>query len=329
MQEPLQTIDFHLESLLQSGEVYDFDIKNILYDLAYAGKRIQRLIQKTHFEKLENTIITPNASGDDVKPLDILSNDIFKLIMSKTSRYAIFASEEEETLYYPENAKNGDYILAVDPLDGSSNLDVNVSVGTIFSVFKVDKTKALNDDQLNRRGTDQIMGGYIIYGNSTELVYTAGQGVHRFVYDVPLGEFIQVDSSMKYATKHYCYSLNESHTPDLYDPLNNYINTLKAEKVTARYVGSLVADFHRNLIKGGIYIYPETKKNAKGKLRLLYEAFPLAFLSEQANGAATNGKDNIMELVVADPHEKTPLYIGSKSLLDKYSTFLNKEEVSV
>ena len=315
----LETIDFHIESLKKEGIQFDFEIKSILYDLAYAGKRISRIIQRTGLEKLEGSITQAslsNASGDDVKPLDILSNDVFRLLSDKTGHYALLASEEEEGVYAPKSGRTADYLLAIDPLDGSSNLDVNVSVGSIFSVF-AKKKGPLDETQFFRKGSDQLLGGYIIYGNTTELVYTSGNGVYRFIYDAPLGEFLLAQSNMTYPDTLKSYAINESLTPRLSPPLIKYIKTLKEKKVTARYVGSLVADFHRNLIKGGIYIYPGTTDIPTGKLRLLYEAYPLAFLSKEAGGGASNATEDILELKLTELHQKTPLYIGNQSEINQ------------
>ena len=325
MVKSLETIDFHIESLKKQGKDIDNDLKEILYDLAYAGKRISRIIQRTGLEKLEGSLADQdlsNASGDDVKPLDIISNDIFRLIADRTGHYALLASEEEEGVYAPESGQNAKHLLAIDPLDGSSNLDVNVSVGSIFSVFKR-KEGPLDQTQFFRKGSEQLLGGYIIYGNTMELVYTSGHGVFRFIYDAPLGEFLLAEQEMSYPNKLTCYSINESLTPKLSPVLKDYVNQLKERKVSARYVGSLVADFHRNLIKGGIYIYPAYTGVPNGKLRVLYEAYPLAFLSEQAGGGASNATKNILDIELTELHQRSPLYIGNESEIEAFKALEN------
>ncbi|RAP32427.1 fructose-bisphosphatase class I [Candidatus Marinamargulisbacteria bacterium SCGC AG-414-C22] len=303
------TFNEHIESITNTL-IPKQDIHDILQGLMNAGLQIEELIHQSYLKDQSYVKTSVNATGDDAKPLDILSNDVFKDIVSKSDLYACYASEEEEALFIPNNA-SGNYLLAVDPLDGSSNVDVNVSVGSIISIFNRKGSDKICENQFIQKGSQQVFSAYILYGTITELVYTAGQGVYRFILDRESKEFYQVGSTMNYPNKIYCYSINESLTPTIEASIVTYIDSLKASSVTGRYVGSLVADFHRNLLKGGIYMYPATKTHAKGKLRLLYEAFPLAFISEQAQGGASALTKPIMDLTCHTLHERTPLYIGN------------------
>tara|TARA_Y100000590_G_C15453874_1_gene913786 strand:- start:194 stop:910 length:717 start_codon:yes stop_codon:yes gene_type:complete len=226
-------------------------------------------------------------------------------------------SEEEPHVVQTDTYQSSDYVILFDPLDGSSNIDVNVSVGTIFSIFKKNKNAKELTDHCCQKGTEQIAAGYVIYGSSVVMVYTAGHGVHGFTYDPTIGEFLLSHENIRIPSTSSYYSVNES----LYnncDALNQqYIDQLKSD-LSLRYVGSLVADFHRNLLKGGIYIYPATTSSPNGKLRLLYEANPLAFICEQAGGSATNGHERILDILPNELHQRVPLYIGSTELIEAY-----------
>jgi fructose-1,6-bisphosphatase I len=212
----------------------------------------------------------------------------------------------------PERFPKGKYLLLCDPLDGSSNIDVNISVGTIFSILRrADGNKVSKKDFL-RPGKEQVCSGYIIYGSSTMLVYTTGHGVHGFTLDPSFGEFLLSHENIKIPGKGKIYSINEGYANRWHPGTQEYIKKVKDEGLSGRYVGSLVADFHRNLLKGGIFIYPADKKSPKGKLRLLYEANPLAFIAEQAGGKASTGEKRIMEVEPEELHQRTPLIIGSK-----------------
>ena len=209
------------------------------------------------------------------------------------------------------------FVILFDPLDGSSNIDVNVSVGTIFSIYKKKNDITNPLDQCLQKGVEQVAAGYVIYGSSVVMVYTAGNGVHGFTYDPQIGEFILSHENIKIPPSSKYYSVNESLYPKC-DTINQtYIDHLKSSH-SLRYVGSLVADFHRNLLKGGVYIYPGTKSSPNGKLRLLYEANPLAFICEQAGGLATNGDQRILDIQPTELHQRVPLYIGSKALVEQY-----------
>ncbi len=262
-----------------------------------------------------------NIQGEEVQKLDELSNEILIEHLSDCGEFYALASEELDEPIFPEKGKNGKYVISFDPLDGSSNIDVNVSIGTIFSIHKkVDGT--VND--FLQEGYKQIAAGYVIYGSSTMLVYSTGNGVNGFTLDPSVGMFLLSHPDMKLPEKGKIYSINEANAKkwDI-NGLKEYIETLKDEGYTVRYIGSMVADVHRTLIKGGIFAYPSDIKNKNGKLRLLYEASPMAFLIEQAGGKATDGKQDILKIKPTDIHQRTPVFLGSKKEIDQLMEFIN------
>jgi fructose-1,6-bisphosphatase I len=312
------TIERHFLDHLSTFNSHNQDIANILYDINVVAKLIrQKVIRAGLNDDLIGSSGTINTSGEDAQALDIYSNNIVKEVLSSHRRFSYMGSEEEPGVVQTDTYETSDYVILFDPLDGSSNIDVNVSVGTIFSIFKKKENAQKLMDHCCQKGTEQIAAGYVIYGSSVVMVYTAGNGVHGFTYDPTIGEFLLSHENIRIPDSSKYYSVNES----LYnqcDALNQqYIDELKKD-LSLRYVGSLVADFHRNLLKGGIYIYPGTDKNPNGKLRLLYEANPLAFICEQAGGTATNGDGRILDIDPSELHQRVPLYIGSTSLINQY-----------
>lgn len=306
------TIEQHLSHIKCESKIKD-NIANILYDISLASKLIRKHVLVAGFESsVESGTI--NTHGESVKTLDLVANTALKDVLSAHGRFTYIGSEEEDEILTIESAKKPSYSIYFDPLDGSSNIDVNISVGTIFSVYEA----AEGSNEL-LPGRKQVAAGYVIYGSSVMLVYTSGSGVYGFTYDPTIGEFllshnkIQIPNSAKY------YSINESLYPSLNSQLQETLDDFKTKKygkLSSRYVGSLVADFHRNLIKGGVFAYPATPSSPKGKLRLMYEANPLAFICEQAGGYASNGTQNILDVEPDNIHDKTPLYIGSSNLVD-------------
>lgn len=256
-----------------------------------------------------------NVQGEEVQKLDELANDIIIDIFKKTGNLAGMASEEDdEFIPIPDEYEKGKYLLLFDPLDGSSNIDVNVSVGTIFSVLEYSGDGEVTEANFLQPGNKQVCSGYVIYGSSTMLVYTTGVGVHGFTLDD--GEFLLSHENIKTPSKGKIYSVNESNS-HLWDEIDGgrttkFVEKFKTDGYTARYIGSFVADFHRNLLKGGIFSYPADSKNKDGKLRLLYEANPLSFIVEQAGGLATTGEKNIMDIIPKGLHERVPVIIGSQ-----------------
>lgn len=260
-----------------------------------------------------------NVQGEQQQKLDVLANETIKHAFGATGRVCVMASEEEDdAIPTPAEYQPGKYVLLFDPLDGSSNIDVNVSIGTIFSIHRrvTPNGPGILKDLL-QPGRNQVAAGYIIYGSSTVMIYTSGRGAHGFTLDPTIGEFRLLNPDIKTATVGKYYSVNESNYPRWTAGYRRAVDALKGvdskrKGKNARYIGSLVADFHRNLVAGGVFLYPSDTKSPKGKLRLLYECAPLAFIAEQAGGAASDGKRRILDIVPTELHQRTPLVIGSK-----------------
>jgi fructose-1,6-bisphosphatase I len=272
---------------------------------------------------------TDNIQGEEQQKLDVLSNEIIVKAMDHGGRLCAMASEEEpEIIPIPEGFRCGKYVLLFDPLDGSSNIDVNVPVGTIFSVLrKITNGRHGTLEDMLQPGRRQVAAGYVIYGSSTMLVYSTGQGAHGFTLDPSIGEFLLSHPDIRIPPHGKFLSVNDSyeqHWDDNVKSLMRQYRGLEAERkpLSVRYVGSLVADFHRNLLAGGVFAYPAHAKAPRGKLRLLYEANPLAFIVEQAGGAACDGHQRILDVMPTELHQRTPLYIGSKDEVDLASEML-------
>jgi fructose-1,6-bisphosphatase I len=272
-----------------------------------------------------------NFSGEQQQKLDVLANRTIELCLEYRGNVGIIASEElDEPRVITKSGEDGRYVVIFDPLDGSSNIDVNVSVGTIFSIFERDPTRPHGKDpaaDVLQAGDRQLAAGYIAYGSSTVLVYTTGEGAHMFTLDPSVGAFILSQENIKMPEKGKYYSVNEGNFNSFPAPVQKYLQWCKTEEAgpyTSRYIGSLVADFHRTLLRGGIFLYPPTAKAPGGKLRVLYEANPIAFIAEQAGGTATDGKVRILEKVSKSLHERTPLYVGSKLEMERLHGYLKE-----
>jgi fructose-1,6-bisphosphatase I len=296
------------------------ELSNLLYDLCLAAKIISRHVRRAGLSDILGPAGAVNVSGDLQQKLDLFANETVRQSVQYTGRVCVTASEEDEVPVPVAAGKpSGKYVVLYDPLDGSANIDVNVSIGTIFSIHKrVTKrngTAGLAD--CLQVGKKQVAAGYILYGSSTMLVYTTGQGVHGFTLDPTIGEFLLSHPSIITPPVGRYYSVNESNWNRWAPSVQRVVGAFKngegsVQPKNARYIGSLVADFHRNLISGGIFLYPAASNYPQGKLRLLYEAAPLALVVEQAGGRATDGCRSILDLVPADLHQKTPLVIGSR-----------------
>lgn len=309
------TIEQHLSQIKTDNTNIEQNIANILYDISLAAKLIRKHVLVAGFESNVESG-TVNTHGEQVKTLDLVANTALKDVLSAHGRFRYIGSEEEDEILTIESVKNPSYSIFFDPLDGSSNIDVNVSVGTIFSVYE-----ASDKSQILLPGRKQVAAGYVIYGSSVMLVYTIGSGVYGFTYDPTIGEFLLSHNKITIPDTPKYYSINESLYPDLDVSVKNTVDSFKASKfgkLSSRYVGSLVADFHRNLIKGGVFSYPALPNNPKGKLRLMYEANPLAFICEQAGGSASNGSIDILDIKPENIHDKTPLYIGNSNLVNAF-----------
>lgn len=293
------------------------ELSQILRDIALSSKVVNREINRAGLIDLSGTSGSTNNSGDYQQKLDVLANIRFSRALTKGGEICAIVSEEEEEVI--EVDRNASYVIAIDPLDGSSNIDVNVSIGTIFSVYRrvSEKGSPITMADVLQAGEKQVAAGYILYGSSTMLVYTTGYGVNGFTYDPSLGEYFLSHPDMTMPPDGRIYSVNEGSFNSFAEPVKAYIDDCRRNDITGRYIGSLVADFHRNLLKGGIYIYPSTAKSPSGKLRLMYECHALAFVAEQAGGMATDGERRIMEIEPQDIHQKVPLFIGSKNMVKK------------
>jgi fructose-1,6-bisphosphatase I len=301
------------------------ELSQLLRDIALASKVVNREVNKAGLIDIMGAAGTTNTGGDQQQKLDVLANIRFTRALMKGGEVAALVSEESESFVDLNN--EGKYIIAIDPLDGSSNIDVNVSIGTIFSVYRR-KTVAgmpIQDADILQKGSEQVAAGYILYGSSTMLVYTTGHGVNGFTYEPSLGEYFLSHPDMKMPADGKIYSVNEGSANSFGKPVKDYVQYCKDSNYTARYIGSLVADFHRNMMKGGIYIYPATAKDPNGKLRLMYECNALAFIAEQAGGLATTGTGKrILDIDPNGLHQRVPFFVGSKNMVLKAESFSNQ-----
>ncbi len=293
------------------------ELSQLLRDIALASKVVNREINKAGLIDIMGAMGSQNSTGENQQKLDVLANIRFTRALSKGGEACALISEETES--YVDLNNEGKYVIAIDPLDGSSNIDVNVSIGTIFSIYRrlSPVGKPIQPEDILQKGSQQVAAGYILYGSSTMLVYTTGHGVNGFTYESTLGEYFLSHADLKMPDDGKIYSINEGQSLSFAPGVTRYINDCKEKGFTARYIGSLVADFHRNMLKGGIYIYPATAKDKSGKLRLMYECNALAFIAEQAGGLATDGKTRIMDIVPTTLHQRVPFYVGSKKMVEK------------
>ncbi len=295
------------------------ELSGILYDLALAAKMIANKVRSAGLADILGSTENENVQGEVQQKLDVLANEIIVKAMDHGGRLCAMASEEEpDIIQIPENFKCGKYCLLFDPLDGSSNIDVNVPVGTIFSVVrKITRGRHGELEDILQPGRRQVAAGYVIYGSSTMMVYTTGQGAHGFTLDPSIGEFLLSHPNIRIPETGRYLSVNDSYEQLWDENVRMIMKKYKgldgtSKALSTRYVGSLVADFHRNLLGGGIFAYPANRKTPRGKLRLLYEANPLAFIVEQAGGAACDGSQRILDVMPTELHQRTPLFIGSK-----------------
>lgn len=303
---------------------------NILYDIALAAKIISREVNKAGLAEILGRTGDVNVQGEEVMKLDEFANDVIFRALDHSGTLAVMASEENEDIIpIPDKFPTGDYVLLFDPLDGSSNIDLNVSIGTIFSIHRKITTgeRGTLEDCL-QPGRKQVAAGYVVYGSSTMLVYSHGTGVHGFTLDPSIGEFILSHPYIRIPEPpSRLYSVNESYYGRWHPGQQKLVDHLKGlngsgETYNARYIGSLVSDFHRTLLRGGIFMYPAEVSKPEGKLRLLYEAAPLAMLCEDAGGRASDGSVDILDIQPKSLHQRTPLYIGSADLVTLAERYL-------
>ncbi len=314
------------------------DLSSLLASIRLAAKIVNREINAAGLGDITGAVGTENVQGEAQQKLDVYANDKFKAALEARDQVCGVASEEEDeaVIFNKELNQNAKYVVLMDPLDGSSNIDVNVSVGTIFSIYRRVSpigTPPTAEDFL-QPGNKQVAAGYVIYGSSTMLVYTTGNGVNGFTYDPSIGSFCLSHENMMIPENGKIYSINEGNYIRFPLGVKKYIKYCQENEpsdgrpYTSRYIGSLVADFHRNLLKGGIYLYPSTQSHPQGKLRLLYECNPMAFLIEQAGGLASDGVNRIMDIEPTELHQRVPFFVGSKNMVNKVEEFLelNRDE---
>ena len=296
------------------------ELSNLLYDIALAGKIIAAAIRRAGLVNILGSANAQNVQGEEQQKLDILANETIKNCLSHTGRVCVMGSEEDEDIVpVPQEFEAGKYAVLFDPLDGSSNIDVNAAVGTIFSIYRRVSLEGRGTvADVLQPGVRQVAAGYVMYGSSTMMVYTTGQGVHGFTLDPTIGEFLLCAPRIITPRVGRYYSVNESNFARWERGVQMAVRGLHGDRPdeikgkNSRYIGSLVGDFHRNLIAGGIFMYPADTRNARGKLRLLYEAAPMAFIAEQAEGSATDGVNRILDIQPTHLHQRTPLVIGSR-----------------
>jgi fructose-1,6-bisphosphatase I len=293
------------------------DLSQLLRDIALAGKIIDREVNRAGLVDISGGVGTSNIQGEAQQKLDVVANIRFIRALKNGGEVCAIISEEDEEIIHTGN-DNGKYVVAMDPLDGSSNIDVNVSIGTIFSIYRRVTpigTPATIEDFM-QGGRKQVGAGYILYGSSTILVFSTGSGVNGFTHEHSLGEFILSHKDIRCPLDGKIYSLNDGYYDGFQAPVQEYVLDCRRRDYSARYIGSLVGDFHRNMLKGGVYLYPPTQKDPNGKLRLLYECYPLAFLAEQSGGRATDGYGDILDIEPKTLHQRTPFYTGSVRMVE-------------
>lgn len=307
------------------------ELSSLLNSIRLAAKIVNHEVNKAGLVDIIGAAGDTNIQGEDQQKLDVYANTKFIQTLTKRNIVCGIASEEEDdfiTINSQDENHQNKYVVLIDPLDGSSNIDVNVSVGTIFSIYRrvtpIGTPVQLED--FLQKGSEQVAAGYVVYGTSTMLVYTTGDGVNGFTLNPAIGSFYLSHPNMQFPVDGKIYSVNEGNYLDFPRGIKNYIKYCQEEEgdrpYTSRYIGSLVSDFHRNMIKGGIYLYPQGSTNPNGKLRLLYECNPMAFLAEQANGKASDGFTRIMDIEPTELHQRVPFVCGSRNMVDKAEEFM-------
>jgi fructose-1,6-bisphosphatase I len=310
------------------------ELTALLSAIKLGAKIIHRDINKAGLVDILGVSGVENIQGEVQMKLDLYANEKLKAAMKARGEIAGIASEEEDeiVIFDGERAENAKYVVLMDPLDGSSNIDVNVSVGTIFSIYRRTTPigQPVTEADFLQPGNRQVAAGYVVYGSSTMLVYTTGVGVHAFTYDPSLGVFCLSHEKVQFPPQGSMYSINEGNYIKFPTGVKKYIKYCQEQDdatrrpYTTRYIGSLAADFHRNLLKGGIYIYPSTHSHPQGKLRLLYECNPMAFLAEQAGGKASDGKNRILDIIPTKLHQRSPFFVGNKEMVEDAEGFIRE-----
>ena len=311
------------------------ELSRLLSAIRLASKVVNREVNKAGIAEIIGHAGNQNVQGEDQQKLDVLANNLFIEALSQREVVCGIASEESDDfieIKATSNAHLNKYVVLIDPLDGSSNIDVNVSVGTIFSIYRrvTEPGTPVQLKDFLQKGVKQVAAGYVVYGSSTMIVYSTGNGVNGFTLDPSIGTYYLSHPNMKFPTTGKIYSINEGNYIKFPQGVKNYIKYCQREEedrpYTSRYIGSLVSDFHRNIIKGGIYIYPSTSQSPNGKLRLLYECNPMAFLAEQAGGKCSDGFQRILEIQPTELHQRVPFFCGSLKMVEKAEEFMRLAE---
>ena len=342
--EQFNSIDFVMEErnktlgefIIENQNAFQYssgELSRIINSIRLAAKVVNYKVNKAGLVDIVGAAGDQNIQGEDQQKLDVYANEVFIQTLINREIVCGIASEENDefiTVAGSDENHNNKYVVLMDPLDGSSNIDVNVSVGTIFSVFRriTPVGTPVTIEDFLQPGVNQVAAGYVIYGTSTMLVYTTGDGVNGFTLNPAIGTFYLSHPDMKYSEDGKIYSINEGNYVHFPQGVKDYIKYCQSEEgdrpYTSRYIGSLVSDFHRNMIKGGIYLYPTSSKAPNGKLRLLYECNPMAFIAEQAGGKASDGYKRIMEIQPTELHQRVPFFCGSKNMVEKAEEFMAK-----
>lgn len=323
------------EFIIENQEQFQYaegELSRLMNSITLAAKVVNHEVNKAGLVDILGAAGDVNVQGEQQQKLDVFANTVFINTLKRRDIVCGFASEEEDNFMAVSEQEGGykhKYIVLIDPLDGSSNIDVNVSVGTIFSVYRRISPlgSSVTKDDFLQKGRQQVAAGYIVYGTSTMLVYTTGHGVNGFTLNPALGTYYLSHPNMQFPETGKVYSINEGNYVHFPQGVKDYIKYCQMEEddrpYTSRYIGSLVSDFHRNMIKGGVYIYPTSTKAPKGKLRLLYECNPMAFLAEQAGGKASNGFENILDIQPTELHQRVPFFVGSIKMVEKAEAFMS------
>lgn len=335
MQNKNQTLDEFIINNQNSFKYSSSEFSRLINSITLAANVVNHKLNKAGLVDIIGETGKTNVQDEKQQKLDVYANNKFRDTLINRNIICGYASEEDESFISvnsdDKNNQNS-YIILIDPLDGSSNIDVNVSVGTIFSVYRriSEIGNSVSIDDFLQKGRNQVAAGYIIYGTSTMLVYTNGDGVNGFTLDPAIGSFYHSHANLKFPKKGSIYSVNEGNYLKFPDYVKKYLKFCQMEEdnrpYTSRYIGSLVSDFHRNLIKGGIFMYPSTSKNPKGKLRLLYECNPISFICEQAGGLAIDGEENILDIQPEALHQRIPFYCGSEKMINQVQTFIKNSK---
>lgn len=325
MSSEIVTIQQHILEDQRAYPAASGSFSLVLSGITLASKIIAAQIRRAGLLEILGATGDINVQGEVVQKLDVFAHETILRCLGYRGSVGIIVSEEDrEPRIIKSQGDHPKYIVLFDPLDGSSNIDVNVSIGTIFSILREKKDAARGDAMAHilQAGREQVAAGYVLYGGSTVLAYTTGHGVHMFTLDPAIGAYVLHDENVRMPESGRTYSVNEAYRDDFPDGVRRYLEWAKGEHYNLRYIGSLVADFHRTLLRGGVFLYPPTRRTPEGKLRLLYEASPMAFLAEQAGGLASDGRQRILDVVPRAIHQRTPLIIGSRAEVDRVLSFL-------